>query len=164
MRILVQRIVQGWVEVDGVATAKAGRGLLAFVGLRASDTDGLLEPMAKKLIHLRVLADGEGRMNLALAEVGGTLVLVSQFTLYADSSQGRRPSFVAAMPPPAAQAMYDRFVARCRDLCAPLGVGIVTGTFGAMMQVHLVNDGPVTILLDSAELGFEPAGARPAGG
>jgi len=164
MRILVQRIAQGWVEVDGVATAKAGRGLLALVGFRASDTGALLEPMAKKLIHLRVLADEQGRMNLALATAGGSLVLVSQFTLYADSSQGRRPSFLTAMPPLPAQEMYDRFVAQCRDLCAPLGVGIVTGTFGAMMRVHLINDGPVTILLDSAELGLEPAPARGPGG
>jgi D-tyrosyl-tRNA(Tyr) deacylase len=164
MRILVQRIAQGWVEVDGAATAKAGRGLLALVGFQASDTGALLEPMATKLIHLRILADGQGRMNLALADVGGSLVLVSQFTLYADSRQGRRPSFVAAMPPQAAQEMYDRFVARCREMCAPLGLGIVTGTFGAMMQVHLVNDGPVTILLDSVELGLEPGAARPAVG
>ncbi len=164
MRILVQRIAQGWVEVDGVATVKAGRGLLALVGFRSSDTDSLLEPMAKKLIHLRVLADGQGRMNLALADAGGSLVLVSQFTLYADSSQGRRPSFLAAMPPHAAEPMYDRFVAACRELCAPLGVGIVTGTFGALMQVHLINDGPVSILLDSAELGFAPEPARRPGG
>src|SRR5271170_3028212 len=120
MRVLVQRIAEGWVEIGGVSTPRAGTGLLALVGLRASDTDVLLEPMAKKLIHLRVLADEEGRMNRALADVCGELILVSQFTLYADSSQGRRPSFVSAMPPAPAEAMYDRFVAKCRELCAPL--------------------------------------------
>lgn len=161
MRILVQRISEGWVEVDGVPTARAGRGLLALVGFRGSDSPALLEPMAKKLIQLRILPDEQGRMNRALADLGGQLVLVSQFTLYADSSQGRRPSFVAAMPPQPAEDMYDRFVGQCRTLCGPLGIGVITGTFGAMMQVHLVNDGPVTILLDSVELGFEP-GAVPA--
>lgn len=156
MRILVQRIAEGWVETNGIATLRAGHGLLALVGFRTGDAESLLEPMATKLIHLRVLADDHGRMNRALPETGGRLLLVPQFTLYADSSEGRRPSFVRAMPPAQAQDLYDRFVTCCRNLCAPAGVEVLTGTFGAMMQVHLVNDGPVTILLDSTELGMEP--------
>jgi len=162
MRILVQRISEAWIDIDGSPTPRAGRGLLALVGFRVSDAPALLEPMAKKLIQLRILPDEQGRMNRALAEMGGQLMLVSQFTLYADSSQGRRPSFVAAMPPAPAEDLYDRFVEQCRALCGPLGIGVITGTFGAPMQVHLVNEGPVTILLDSVELGIEP-GVLPVG-
>jgi D-aminoacyl-tRNA deacylase len=155
MRLLVQRIASAWVEIEGVATSHAGPGLLALIGFRAGDTAALLEPMAKKLLQLRILADEQGRMNRAVADVGGHLVLVSQFTLYADSSQGRRPAFTAVLAPQPAEALYDAFVAICRAQCSALGIGVTTGTFGATMQVHLVNDGPVTILLDSAELGLD---------
>lgn len=161
MRLLVQRIREGWVEIPGADTPRMGPGLLALIGFRAEDGEGLLEPMATKLVHLRILADDQGRMNRSLADTGGSLILVSQFTLYADCSQGRRPSFLAAMPPGPAEALYDRFVAICRSQCAARGIGVVTGRFGAMMRVHLVNDGPVTILLDSAELGLDPVPARP---
>ena len=155
MRLLVQRIAEGWLDVDGAPTAKAGAGLLALIGLKASDGEYLLEPMAKKLLQLRILADEQGRMNRSLADAGGHLVLVSQFTLYGDCSQGRRPSFLAAMPPGPAESLYDKFVGLCRRQCEPLNIPVLTGKFGAAMQVHLTNDGPVTVLLDSAELGFD---------
>jgi len=161
MRLLVQRVAEGRVEIGGVSTPSARSGLLAFIGLRASDGQQHLEPMAKKLIHLRILADEQGRMNRSLAELGGDLLLVSQFTLYADCSQGRRPSFLEAMPPQTAEPLYDEFVALCRQLCAPLNIRVTTGKFGADMRIHLINDGPVTILLDSAELGIDPKGAQP---
>jgi D-tyrosyl-tRNA(Tyr) deacylase len=160
MRILVQRIAQARVEMAEVSTPQAGRGLLAMVGFAVGDNATLLEPMARKLLHLRVLADEQGRMNRALVDAGGHLVLVSQFTLYADSSHGRRPSLVASMPPQAAEPLYARFVEICGRLCDGLGIGVITGQFGAMMQVHIINDGPVTILLDSAELGFDRQSER----
>lgn len=156
MRLLVQRIREGWVEIAGAETPRTGPGLLALIGFRAADTEAILEPMAAKLVHLRILADEQGRMNRSLADTAGGLILVSQFTLYADCAQGRRPSFTAALAPGPAEALYDRFVAICRSHCAALGIGVVTGQFGATMGVHLVNDGPVTILLDSAELGLDP--------
>jgi|SRR5579863_1684098 len=160
MRLLVQRIAQAWVEIEGVSTPPAAHGLLALIGFHKEDAEALLEPMARKLLHLRILADEQGRMNRALADTGDALVLVSQFTLYADSSQGRRPSFFDAMAPAAAEALYDRFVVVCRNACEPFGVQVTTGKFGAAMRVHLVNDGPVTLLLDSAELGFDAAPER----
>jgi D-tyrosyl-tRNA(Tyr) deacylase len=118
------------------------------VGFHATDGREVLEPMANKLIHLRIFEDDQGRMNLSLLERGGGLALVPQFTLYADCRKGRRPGFSEALEPRAAAALFDAFVARCRTEIAE----VITGTFGAHMQVHLVNDGPVTILLDSREL------------
>jgi D-tyrosyl-tRNA(Tyr) deacylase len=159
MRLLVQRIRDGWVDFAGDATPRVGAGLLALIGFCAADAEALLEPMATKLLQLRILSDEQGRMNRSLADTGGSLMLVSQFTLYADCSKGRRPSFLAAMPPVPAEALYDRFVAICHSQGAAHGIDVVTGRFGAAMSVHLVNDGPVTILLDSEELGLDPARA-----
>lgn len=150
MRILVQRVRSARVEWPGGATEPIGPGLLGLVGLHREDGPALLEPMAAKLVHLRVFEDDEGRMNRSLLECRGGLVLVPQFTLYADCRKGRRPAFVDALAPDAAHALYERFVATCRQH-APAAR---SGCFGAKMQVHLVNDGPVTILLDSAELGL----------
>jgi D-tyrosyl-tRNA(Tyr) deacylase len=147
MRVLLQRIRDGWVETAAGSTAHAGVGTLALVGFRHSDTADLLEPMAKKLIQLRIFADEQGQMNRSLAEVQGHLVIVPQFTLYADCRKGRRPDFLAAMAPGAAVELFSRFAALCRGLFNPVS----TGTFGAAMQVHLINDGPVTILLDSSD-------------
>ncbi|MBI4081619.1 MAG: D-tyrosyl-tRNA(Tyr) deacylase [Candidatus Lambdaproteobacteria bacterium] len=147
MRVLVQRVREAWVEYEGTRTPRAGAGLLALVGFRRGDDARVLEPMAHKLVNLRVLDDGEGRMNRSLLDCRAELVLVPQFTLYADCTQGRRPSFFESLEPEAAAGLYGQFVARC-DALAPTS----TGKFGAAMQVHLVNDGPVTILLDSDEL------------
>ncbi len=146
MRVLVQRMREGWVETDQGSTPRAGLGTLALVGFHQSDTAAVLEPMAKKLIQLRIFEDEQGKMNRSLAEVQGHLLLVPQFTLYADCRKGRRPDFFAALAPAPAKVLFDQFAALCRGLFSPVSLG----TFGAAMQVHLVNDGPVTILLDSS--------------
>ena len=151
MRLLVQRVSQAWVTMEGTQTPEAGRGLLVLVGFTAGDHQGLLEPLADKVVHLRVFPDGAGRMNLGLLEVAGDLVLVPQFTLYADCSKGRRPSFFQALEPQAAAALFEQFVAACRRWVPQA----TAGKFGADMQVHLVNDGPVTLWLDSAALRLE---------
>lgn len=151
MRLLIQRVKSAWVSFeDGSESPRCGTGLLALVGFRQGDGESVLEPMARKLVELRIFPDEEGRMNRSLLDAGGELALVSQFTLYADCRKGRRPSFVEALEPRAAEALYDRFV-RC---CEALTSVAATGRFGAMMDVHLVNDGPVTILLDSDTLGL----------
>lgn len=131
-----------------MATEQAGPGLLCLVGFNREDVAGVLEHMADKLIHLRIFADEHGRMNRSLVETGGGLVLVPQFTLYADCRKGRRPGFSDALEPAAAREMFEAFVQICREHLS----GVIAGRFGAHMKVHLVNDGPVTILLDSNEL------------
>jgi D-tyrosyl-tRNA(Tyr) deacylase len=151
VRILIQRVRSAWVEFeDGSETPRSGPGLLALVGFRAGDGGALLEPMARKLTELRIFADDAGKMNRSLLDIAGDLVLVSQFTLYADCRKGRRPSFVDALEPAQAEALYGRFAA----ICAGLARVVTSGRFGAMMNVHLVNDGPVTVMLDSGELGI----------
>ena len=153
MRILVQRVASAWVGFqEGAETPHSGAGLLALVGFRAGDTEALLEPMAQKLVQLRVFSDDAGKMNRSLADTGGDLVLVSQFTLYADCRKGRRQSFTGALEPVQAERLYARFV----EICGRQARVVTSGRFGAMMRVHLVNDGPVTLLLDSGELGMVP--------
>jgi D-tyrosyl-tRNA(Tyr) deacylase len=132
------------VRVAGRVTGRIERGYLLLVGLTHADGEAELAWMADKVIGLRLFADAEEKMNLALADVGGALLVVSQFTLYADAAKGRRPSFVDAARPEAAVPLYERFVALLRER----GVPVETGQFGAMMEVELVNDGPVTIWLD----------------
>ena len=151
MRVLVQRVREAWVAfADGSETRRSGPGMLALVGFTEGDSAELLEPMASKLLHLRIFDDAEGRMNLGLAEVSGDLTLVSQFTLYADMRKGRRPSFAKALEPGLARELFDGFVAVCRKEKP----GLALGRFGEPMQVHSINDGPVTLLLDSRELGI----------
>jgi D-tyrosyl-tRNA(Tyr) deacylase len=146
MRIVLQRVSRAEVRVDGRVTGKIGPGLLVLAGFAPGDTDETLQWMAEKILTLRVFGDTEGKMNLALGDVGGGLLVVSQFTLYGDASKGRRPSFVGAAPPEAAAAWYERFVAVLRERSG--GVPVETGVFGAMMDVELVNAGPVTLILD----------------
>lgn len=148
MRLLIQRLGEAWVTWDDTATAKVEGGLLVLVGFRHGDGTGLLEPMAEKLVHLRIFEDEAGRMNFSLLDRKGALVVVPQFTLYADCRKGRRPGFSGALAPNEARLMFDEFVECCRQRVERIEIG----SFGAEMQVHLVNDGPVTILLDSAEL------------
>lgn len=150
MRIVVQRVLQSHVEWEGGATERIGGGLLCLVGLHRADGAEVLEPMAEKLLHLRIFEDEAGKMNRSLLETGGGLVLVPQFTLYADARKGRRPSFADALEPDAARALFERFVA----ICARHVPHVQQGRFGAHMRVHGVNDGPVTLLLDSVELGL----------
>ena len=154
MRIVVQRVSGARVHFEDGSTPPIGQGLLGLVGFHRDDSGSLLEPMARKLVHLRIFGDEDGRMNRSLLDIGGDLALISQFTLYGDSRKGRRPSFVAALEPGRASGMFDDFVAICRRLAGE----VITGRFGAQMEVELVNTGPVTILLDSRELNL-PSGA-----
>lgn len=144
MRAVVQRVSRAAVRVDGETVGAIERGFVVLAGFAPSDDEAMLAWMAEKIAGLRVFADAEGKMNLALADVGGAVLVVSQFTLYGDASKGRRPSFVGAAPPEQAEALYDRLVALLRER----GVRTETGRFRAMMEVELVNDGPVTLLLE----------------
>ncbi len=144
MRAVVQRVSRAAVRVDGETVGAIGRGFVVLAGFAPTDGEPALAWMADKLVGLRVFADAEDKMNLAVGDVGGAMLVVSQFTLYGDVSKGRRPSFIGAAPPEQAEALYERFVALLRER----GVRVETGRFRAMMDVELVNDGPVTLLLE----------------
>ena len=144
MRVVLQRVSRAAVRIDGQTVGAIGRGFVVLAGFAPADAEPALAWMADKIAGLRLFADAEGKMNLPLAEVGGGLLVVSQFTLYGDASKGRRPSFVDAAPPAQAEALYDRFVAMLRERQLP----VETGRFGAMMEVEIVNDGPVTLMLE----------------
>ena len=144
MRLLLQRVSRAEVRVDGRVTGRIGKGFCLLVGFTHSDTAEQLAWMADKVIGLRLFGDAEGKMNLGLADVGGSLLVVSQFTLYGDAQKGRRPSFIDAARPELAEALYQQFVAMLRER----GAHVETGEFGAMMEVDLVNDGPVTLWLE----------------
>lgn len=145
MRVVLQRVSRAEVRIGGRTVGRIGRGFLLLVGLRADDTEEKLRWMAEKVIGLRLFPDADGKMNLGLEDVGGGLLVVSQFTLYGDARKGRRPSFIEAAPPAVAVPLYERFVQLLREQ-APGPVE--TGEFGAMMEVELVNDGPVTLILE----------------
>jgi D-tyrosyl-tRNA(Tyr) deacylase len=144
MRTVVQRVSRASVAVEGLPARRIGPGLLVLVGFSEGDGPRELEWMASKIVGLRIFADAEGRMNLDVREVGGELLVVSQFTLYGDVARGRRPSFVDAAPPEEARRLYEEFVNECRRGVVP----VATGEFGARMEVSLVNDGPVTLVID----------------
>jgi D-tyrosyl-tRNA(Tyr) deacylase len=144
----VQRVSRAEVRVDGEVVGKIGRGLMVLVGAADDDTDEDVAWTAEKIVNLRIFPDEAGNMNLAVGDIAGALLLVSQFTLLGDCRKGRRPSFVKAMAPGPAEAMYEKFVAAVRAFGHP----VETGRFRAMMEVDLVNDGPVTMLLDSKRL------------
>lgn len=149
MRVLVQRVSRAEVrvrEAGGTArtTGRIDAGMLLLVGFTHADDDGRLSWMADKVIGLRIFGDSEGKMNLALEDIGGALLIVSQFTLYGDTEKGRRPSFIDAARPDAAERLYERFI----GMLAERGVRVERGEFGAMMDVELVNDGPVTLWLE----------------
>ena len=149
MRVVLQRVSRAEVRVDGHVTGKIGAGFVVLAGFAPGDTEATLGWMADKIVSLRLFGDDEGKMNRGLDEVGGGgLLVVSQFTLYGDAQKGRRPSFIAAAPPDVAIPLYERFVALIKERAAPLGVSVATGEFGAMMEVELVNDGPVTLILE----------------
>jgi len=145
MRVVLQRVGRAEVRIGGRTVGRIGKGFLLLVGLRADDTEEKLRWMADKVVGLRLFPDADGKMNLALDEVGGGLLVVSQFTLYGDVQKGRRPSFVEAAPPEVAIPLYERFVQLLRER-APGPVE--TGQFGAMMEVELVHDRPVTLILE----------------
>ncbi len=147
MRALLQRVSRAEVRVDGAVVGSIGRGLLVLLGVAPDDTPDTADAMARRIVELRIHQDADGRTNLALAEVGGAVLAVSQFTLYADTRRGRRPGFTDAAPPGHAEAIYERFCAALRGL----DVETARGRFGRAMAVELVNDGPFTIWLDSAD-------------
>jgi D-tyrosyl-tRNA(Tyr) deacylase len=148
MRAVVQRVREARVSVDGAEIGRTGPGLLVYLGVGRGDGDADLEYLAEKIAGLRVFRDGEAAMNRSAVDVGASALVVSQFTLFGDVRRGKRPSFTDAMEPAGAEAMYERFAARLEEL----GLPCARGAFGAMMDVHSVNDGPVTILLDSRKL------------
>lgn len=148
MKLVIQRVQNSSVSIDGKVHGKIGQGFLVLVGLGPADTPEILPKLVDKLIHLRVFEDPEGKMNLSLLDVGGSVLSISQFTLYADCRRGRRPSFTGAARPERARPLYAQF----NEALRAQGVTVETGVFGADMQVSLINDGPVTILLDSADL------------
>jgi D-tyrosyl-tRNA(Tyr) deacylase len=148
VRVVLQRVSRAEVRVGGRVTGKIGTGVLVLAGFAPGDGEAELAWMADKVLGLRLFADAAGRMNRALAEVGGGVLVVSQFTLYGDASKGRRPSFTGAAPPEVAVPLYERFVALLRERGAASGTPVATGEFGALMEVELVNDGPVTLILE----------------
>lgn len=145
MRAVVQRVSQARVTVNGYTTGEIGHGLLVLLGVGLNDTDEDASYLAGKIAGLRVFEDADGKMNLSVADAGGSVLAVSQFTLYADVRKGKRPSFDAAAPPEPARRLYELFVTQIRAA----GLRCETGRFQERMQVELVNEGPVTILLDS---------------
>ncbi len=145
MRAVVQRVSEASVTVDGERIGEIGAGLLVLVGVAEGDTETDVAYVAEKVVNLRVFEDEAGKMNRSLLDVGGELLAVSQFTLLGDARKGRRPSFIDAAPPDVGNRLYEAFCAAVRDA----GVRVATGKFQAMMDVALVNQGPVTILIDS---------------
>jgi D-aminoacyl-tRNA deacylase len=146
MRVVLQRVTQGRVSVDGQSVAEIGPGLVLLVGVGPADGETQARQLAEKIAHLRIFEDQAGKMNLSILEAGGQALVVSQFTLYADTRKGRRPSFTGAAAPELARPLVERLA----ELLRELGVPSRTGEFGAHMLVEIANDGPVTIWLESA--------------
>ena len=144
MRALVQRVTEARVRIDGDVVGEIGPGLCVLVGVTHDDTDSIANTLAEKVWHLRVFDDADGTMNLPVADAGGSLLVVSQFTLYGDTRKGRRPSWITAAPPEVAEPLVEAFTSRLREL----GADVATGRFRADMAVELINDGPVTLLLE----------------
>ena len=146
MRLLLQRVTRASVKVEGEVVGRIGPGLMVLVGVGHDDDEARADLMAGRVADLRIFRDGEGKTNLSLVDVGGSALVISQFTLYGDTRKGRRPSFLDAAPPALGEALYERFA----DALAGRGVPVERGVFGAEMEVELINDGPMTIWLDSA--------------
>lgn len=144
MKILIQRVTQASVEVNGEIVGSIGPGILVFVGITHSDTASQVTWLANKLINLRIFEDAQGKLNQSLIDQKGSALIISQFTLYADCSEGRRPSFIQAAPPEIANPLYEQFIDEVRKS----GVSTASGIFGAEMKVSLINDGPITIMLE----------------
>lgn len=147
MRVLIQRVSRAAVHVEGSCVAQIGHGFLLFVGLTHEDSQRDIGALCHKIVKLRVFDDGLGKMNLAISDVGGEILVVSQFTLYGSASKGNRPSFIQAMHPDTANSFYETFVSTLRNL----GISVQCGVFGANMDVALHNDGPVTLMLESID-------------
>ena len=147
MRLVLQRVKEARVDVAGATVGSISTGLLILIGVTSTDTQQDAEYLVDKVTNLRIFPDEEGRMNRSILEVGGTLLVVSQFTLYGDCRKGRRPSFDRAAPPEQARRLYEYFIERLTSR----NIIVQTGVFQAEMQIHLVNDGPVTFILDSPD-------------
>ena len=148
MKFVIQRVTEAKVTIEGAVRGEIGKGFMVLVGVADSDTKEIAEKMVRKMCNLRIFEDENGKTNLSLADVGGSLLLVSQFTLYADCKKGNRPSFIGAGGPEMASAMYESILEMASAYCP----NVQRGEFGADMQVSLVNDGPFTIVLDSEYL------------
>ena len=148
MKVLIQRVKEASVTIDNKLFSSINKGILALVGIEKGDDLTNIQKMAKKLVNLRIFADENDKMNRSLADVGGSVLVVSQFTLYGDVSHGRRPSFIGAARPETAIPLYEQFLAECERL----GFPPQHGEFGAYMQVESVNDGPVTLIVDTKDL------------
>ncbi len=144
MRMLIQRVSGAAVSIDGQETSRIGKGLLVLLGIKDGDTVKEADFLVEKCLHLRIFADQDDKMNLSLLDIGGQVMVVSQFTLYGDTRRGRRPSFTLAAPPEQSEPLYEYVVNKLQQA----GVKVATGKFGAMMAVSLVNDGPVTMWLE----------------
>ncbi len=149
MRALIQRVTSASVTIDGADIGHIGPGLVVLLGVARGDDDGDARYLVDKIVNMRIFADDQGRLNLSALDVGGELLVVSQFTLHADTRRGRRPDFTAAADPESANRLYEQAVAMFRES----GLTVATGEFQAYMQVALQNDGPVTIMVDSADRG-----------
>ena len=148
MKFVIQRVKTAKVDVDGRTVGEIDKGFMVLIGVCQTDTREIADKMVKKLINMRIFEDENGKTNLGLADVGGKLLLISQFTLYADCKKGNRPSFINAGGPDMANALYEYIIAECEKVIP----GVQKGVFGAHMEVSLVNDGPFTIVLDSNEI------------
>jgi len=148
MRAVIQRVSRASVRINENTTGQIGHGLVVLLGIRSEDTTRDLQWLADKIVHLRIFGDDEGKMNRSLADIDGEMLIVSQFTLYGDCRKGRRPGYSNAAPPEIAEPLYQQFI----EAVASQQISVATGTFRATMEVELVNDGPVTLLLDSEKI------------
>ena len=148
MRVCIQVVKQASVDIDGVRTSSIGSGMLVLLGVGKEDDEAVADKMIAKLLKMRIFSDSEGKTNLSLADIDGEMLLVSQFTLYADCKHGNRPSFTDSMGPRRAEELYNYVADKIRPQVKKLGLGV----FGADMQVSLINDGPFTVILDSAAI------------
>lgn len=145
MRAVLQRVLEAYVRINDIEVGKIDKGIVAFLGVGRKDEPEDARSLAEKIVHLRIFPDQNDKMNHSVLQVGGSILVVSQFTLWGDCRKGRRPSYIDAAPPELARPLYEIFIDQLRQLSVP----VATGEFQEMMQVHLVNDGPVTLLLDS---------------
>jgi D-tyrosyl-tRNA(Tyr) deacylase len=151
MRVVIQKVSEAKVTVEGEQVSSIGKGLLVLLGIEDADTKEDIDWLVKKIVQLRIFNDENGVMNRSVQDVGGDIIVVSQFTLHANTKKGNRPSYIRASKPDFAVPMYEKFIAKTE---ATLGKKVGTGIFGAMMDVSLVNDGPVTIIIDSKQKDF----------
>ncbi|MBI4999224.1 D-tyrosyl-tRNA(Tyr) deacylase [Candidatus Gottesmanbacteria bacterium] len=148
MRALIQRVNKGKVTIGGKVVGEIGKGMVILLGVANKDTEKEADFLAEKVVNLRIMADSAGKMNLSIKDVDGEILVVSQFTLYGDASGGRRPSFIQAASPDLAKRLYERFI----EKLGSFGIKVATGRFGEYMELEIINDGPVTIMLDSKDL------------